>query len=379
MLLLDIIDGIDKKLINDDSIDFTENKYITLKFINNYENYDNYEKHSNSGCEFLNDIIGSTYIKKKTEFEVKCKIVDFLGAGSYGRVYKIKINKKYYALKINENEIPINLKQRYESLICVEALKKYIIEIYISGNLNTSKYKYFSIMEYGGQNLKSQIPFETIEETKFIMRQLYNIVYLCEKERLYLTDFKFNNIVLNNKDYRLKLIDIYIECKKYNPCKECRIVKTYSTLEMDRIKNILDNENYNHTYHYIPLGVGLIDLLCIKSFSNIISSLNSNYDINLNLKQTIPLIQVSIYNYEHETNSLVKDEYYPVYKIKKKIETKYPVVKSNSFYKYLMNLIQVRDEYKSLITTHRLHKIIHNLFSAYPDERTLEPLKKSIS
>ena len=44
-----------------------------------------------------------------------------------------------------------------------------------------------------------------------------------------------------------------------------------------------------------------------------------------------------------------------------------------------MNLIQVRDEYKSLITSHKLHKIIHNLFSAYPNERTLEPLKKYIS
>jgi hypothetical protein len=234
-------------------------------------------------------------------------------------------------------------------------------------------------MEYGGQSLKSQIPFKTTDEIKFIMRQLYNIVYLCERERLYLTDFKFNNIVLNNRDYRLKLIDIYIECKNYSPCKECSIVKTYSTIEMDKIKNILDNENYNHTYHYIPLGIGLIDLLCKKSFSNTISALNANYDVNLTLKQTIPLIQVSIYNYEHESNSLVKDEYYPIYKIKKKMENKFPVIKSSSFYKYLMNLIQVRDEYKNIISSSKLHKIIHNLFSAYPDERTLEPLKKHLS
>ena len=373
MILLDIIDGIDKKLIYDDSIDFTDYKSITLRFINNYENY------SNIDCEFLNSIIDSKIIKKKTEFEVKCKIIDFLGAGSYGKVFKIKINKKYYALKINENEIPNNLKQRYESLISVEQLKKYIIQINVSGNLNSDKYKYYSIMEYGGQNLKSQIPFKCVDEIKFIMRQLYNIVYLCEREKLYLTDFKFNNIVLNNKDYRLKLIDIYIECKNYSPCKECRIVKTYSTLEMDKMKNILDNENYNHTYHYIPLGVGLIDLLCKKSFSNIISTLNANYDINLSLKLTIPLIQIAIYNYEHETNSLVKDEYYPVYKIKKKIENKYPVIKTSSFYKYLMKLIQVKDEYNSIITSSKLHKIIHNLFSVYPDERTLEPLKRHLT
>lgn len=373
MILLDIIDGIDKKLIYDDSNDFTDYKSITLKFINNYETYNNID------CEFFSNIINTKNIKKGMEFVVKCKVVDFLGAGSYGRVYKLKINGKYYALKINENEIPTNLKQRYESLTGVSQLKKYIINIFVSGNLNSDKYPYFSIMEYGGKSLKSQIPFENTDEIIFVVRQLYNIVYLCEKERLYLTDFKFNNIVLNNKDYRLKLIDIYIQCKNYSPCKECRIVKTYSTLEMDRIKNILDDENYTHKYHYIPLAVGLIDLLCVKSFSHITSMLTTNFDIDLSLKQTIPLIQVAIYNFEHNSSSLVKQEYYQVYKIKKKIEKKFPIIKEEDFYKYLMNLIQVRDKYKSIIPTRKLHKIIHNLFSAYPDDRTLEPLKEHIS
>jgi hypothetical protein len=233
-------------------------------------------------------------------------------------------------------------------------------------------------MEYGGNNLKSQIPFETTDEAVYIIKQLYNIVYLCEKERLYLTDFKFNNIVLNNRDYRLKLIDIYIQCENYNPCRECRIVKTYSTLEMDRIKNILDDENYNHKYHYIPLGVGLIDLLCSKSFSNVITILNANFDIDLSLKQTIPLIQLAIYNYDHDSNNLVKHDYYQVYKIKKKIESKYPIIKDVDFYKYFMNLIRVREKYKSIMPNKKLHKIIHNLFSAYPDERTLKPLKEHI-
>lgn len=373
MILLDLINGIDKKLIYEDSIDFTDYKSITLKFINNYETYNDIE------CEFLSNIINTKNIKKGMEFEINCKFVDFLGAGSYGKVFKIKINNKYYALKINENEIPINLKQRYESLTNVSQLKKYIINIFVSGNLNSDKYQYFSIMEYGGKSLKSQIPFENTNEIIFVIRQLYNIVYLCEKERLYLTDFKFNNIVLSKKDYRLKLIDIYIQCKNYSPCKECKIVKTYSTLEMDRIKNILDDENYNHKYHYIPLGVGLIDLLCVKSFSNITSTLTTNFDIDLSLKQTIPLIQLAIYNYEHDSSNLVKQEYYQVYKIKKKIEKKYPVVKDINFYKYLMNLIQVRDKYKTIMPTKKLHKIIHNLFSAYPDDRTLEPLKEHIS
>jgi serine/threonine protein kinase len=371
MILLDIINNIDKEFNNSDSTDFID-KTIILKFTNNYQHY------NSINCEFLNDIVNITNFKKGESINVKCKICNFLGSGSYGKVFKIKINKKYYALKINENEIPENLKMRYESLVGVEQLKKYIIKFFISGNLYSDKYKYFSIMEYGGQSLKSRIPFESEDEIKFILRQLYNIVYLCGKYRLYLTDFKFNNIVINDDYYRLKLIDIYIQCKNYNPCKECKIVKTYSTIEIDRIKNILDDENYNHTYHYIPLAIGLIDLLCKKSFSNIISNLTTNFSIDLSLKQVIPLIQIAIYNYEHETNSLVK-EYYPIYKIKKNIENKYPIIKNNSFYKYLMNLIEVRNSYKNIISTKKLHSIIHNLFSAYPNDRTLDPFKKHLA
>lgn len=372
MILLNINGGINKSLLIDDSIDFTDYKNITLKFVNDYDSYDNIE------CDFINNIIGINNIQKGSEFEVKCRIVDFLGAGSYGKVFKIKIKKKYYALKINENEIPTNLKARYESLINIPKLNKYIIKIFVAGNTNLSKYEYFSIMEYGGKNLKSQIPFESTEEINFVLRQLYNIVHLCERQRLYLTDFKFNNIVLNKKDYRLKLIDFYLKCESYEPCKKCGIVKTYSTLEIDRIKGILDDENYDHKYQYIPLGVGLIDLLCVKSFSNIILNLNTNYDISLSLKQTIPLIQLAIYNYEHDSNSLVRDEYYPIYKIKKKIESKYPIVKTTEFYKYFMNLIEVKDDYKKSMQTKKLQKIIHNLFNAYPDGRTLDPLKEHI-
>jgi len=44
-----------------------------------------------------------------------------------------------------------------------------------------------------------------------------------------------------------------------------------------------------------------------------------------------------------------------------------------------MKLIQIRDEYNSIISSSKLHKIIHNLFSVYPDERTLEPLKKHLA
>ena len=410
MILLDIINNIDDEFDFDNTNEIDDKKTITLKFKNNYENWsissivlgDSNNEHEQDKIQSpelnnpkkKNGFTKKIYIDKKTKNldmsesnskykfgevkNIKCKLCEFLGSGSYGKVYKIKIGKKYYALKINENEKPLNLKMRYDSFMKIDQLRKYVIKIYIGGNLNSSKYKFFSIMEFGGQSLKSKIPFSSTDEIMFVMRQLYNIVYLCGKFRLYLTDFKFNNIVLNSDDSRLKLIDIYMDCKSYSPCRECKIVKTYSTLEMDRIKGILDDDNYTHTYHLVPLAIGLIDLLCKKSFSNIIGSLVSKFNIDLNLKQMIPLIQLSNYNYEHESNNLMK-EYPLIYKAKKKIEQKYTIVKNPTFYKNFLNLIEVREQYIQIINTNKLHNIIHNLFSAYPDERTLEPLKKHLA
>lgn len=361
MILLDITNNIINDLVSDTTTE-SDDKYFNLRFQNNYENVKSY-----------NEIIESPLDKNET-IEIKCAIKKFIGSGSYGKVFKIEIKKKYYALKISENENPLKFKMRYDSLNNIQQLNKYLIGVYVAGNIKCGKYHYFSIMEYGGDCLKSKIPFATEDEVIFIMRQLYNIVYLGIKYRLYLTDFKFNNIVISKNTLRLKLIDLYMDCRSYMPCKGCRIVKTYSTIEMDKIKNILDDENYEHTYHFIPLAIGLIDLLCKKTASNIINSLADNYNLKLNVKQMIPLIQISCYNNIHNSNKSLRD-YNEVYYFKKKIEKKFSFIKSDEFYNNFMNLIQVRDIYINKIPSSKLRSIIHNLFSACPDDRTLEPLK----
>jgi hypothetical protein len=38
-----------------------------------------------------------------------------------------------------------------------------------------------------------------------------------------------------------------MECKSYTPCTDCRIVKTYSTIELDKEKRIYENDEYNYT------------------------------------------------------------------------------------------------------------------------------------
>ncbi len=88
MILLDIIDGISDKITKNDNIDFSENKYFVIKFVNNYENYQDID------CEFITNHIDIKNIRKKTEFEIKCKIVEYKEESSYGKIYKIKKENK---------------------------------------------------------------------------------------------------------------------------------------------------------------------------------------------------------------------------------------------------------------------------------------------
>lgn len=365
MILLDIINN---NQLCDEFQSETSNKSsnITLKFINNYEDY-------NYG---IKGVVDKPLIKDEI-FELKCIVCGFLGSGSYGKVYKIKIGKKYYALKLSENEKPHNFKMRYESLIKVDKMKKYVIDVYVAGNFKCGKYEYFSIMEYGGVSLKSVIPLQDAMILEHILRQLYNVTYLCLKHRLTFTDFKLNNCVVNDS-FNLKLIDLYIECGSYSPCQECRVVKTYSPMEIDKIKGILDDNDYNHSYLMIPLSIGLIDLVCVKSASHIITNLGQKHGIYLSVKQMIPLIQISCFNYKHKSNSSIK-EYGPVYALKKKLEKKYPDIKKPSFYECFLSSLQIREEYKNTLSIKKFQLIIDCLISAHPKERSIEPLKKYLN
>lgn len=385
MILLNIINNIKNDLdkINTDQSDLDNNSYNLTNSSHNeiifkIPNENNFDGNINN----INDKnIKNLFEKSKIEqntITIKCKICGFLGSGSYGKVYKIKINKKYYAFKISENEKPNKLFERYNSLITVEQIKKYTINIFVSGTIKCGKYHYFSLMEFGGKGLKASIPIQS-NKIKNILNQLYNISYLCGKHRILMTDFKLNNIVIDS-NYQLKMVDLYMECESYTPCKGCRIVKTYSTMEMDRMKNVLEDNNYIHTYQFMSLGIGLIDLLCTKSASNLIHSLGIKYNLtSIDVKKILPLIQASCYNYSHKTNKSLKKNYSEVYKYKIKLEHKYPFITESEFYENFIESIDIKADYKKIMSTQELRIVIDSLFSAYPDERSLEPLKKILS
>lgn len=360
MILLDIL--------NLNLNDFTDNNYITVKFINNYNNINS--DVSNTSEFFLN-ITDNEIVTKEI------KIISFLGEGSYGKVYKIKCNSKYYALKINTNELPNKLLERYNSLIINEKLKKYIITIFVAGKIQMNdEYAYYSIMEYGGDSLRNSINSINCDQLKLIFKQLFNVVYIAHKYKFLLTDLKLGNITLNTNN-RLKIIDIYMYCEEYTPCFKCKIVRTYSTIEIEKEKRIYEDADYNYTCTFIPFAVCIIDLICKNTLSEYTNKICNKFNINLNTKQIIPLIQIACYNFINKTNDSIKI-YKNLYKHKKYLENEYHIIKEPHFYEYFMTLIQPKHEFEDFISKKKLMLIINDLINLDPNQRSLKFLKEKL-
>jgi hypothetical protein len=327
---------------------------------------------------FIND-----FKQKKNDkdyFTKVIKVIDFLGQGSYGTVYKIKLDDNVFAIKLSENELPPKLSQRYKSLCENAKLKKHIIKIHCCGEIyksSNNKYKYYCIMEYGGKTLKSCINNLGIEELKSILKQLYNIVNQSCKYRILITDFKLGNLTLTSSN-KVKLIDIYMECKSYSPCTECKIVKTYSTIELDKEKRIYESDDYNYTGMYIPLAVCLIDLICENSISHYTSKLCKKYDLDLNVKQIIPLLQIACFNFNNENNESIK-QYKNIEKYKKNLENEYKCLKNSDFYEHFLNIIVPNDKFSEFISKKKFSLIINDLLTLDPDQRSLKYLKNKLA
>jgi hypothetical protein len=321
------------------------------------------------------------FIKDKYKNQKKnCNVVEFLGEGSYGIVFKIKIDDNYYAIKISENEIPYKLIQRYKSLCQNEKLKKHIIKIYSCGMIKKSKgnYNYYCIMEYGGTTLKSFINNENLNssEVKLIIKQLYNIVHQSRKYRLLITDFKSGNLTISNK-YMIKLIDLYMDCEKYSPCANCRIVKTYSTVELDKEKRIYEKKNYNYTGIYIPFAICLIDIICENSLGHYTNKISKKYNVNFTVKQLVPVLQIACYNYNNSNGNSIK-KYKNMEIFKKSIDNQYSFAKSGEIFEYFLNLLEPKKNYLDFISKEKFNIIINNIFTIDPDQRNLTHLKEKL-
>ena len=309
---------------------------------------------------------------KSNKLDKTIKVHKFLGEGSYGVVFKVSINDKYFALKISDNEIPERLIKRYNSLVDDRNIKKYIIKIYSCGTLVDSKKKYYTLMEFGGIDIR-KYKYQNSDEVLEVIKQLYNLVNASINGRHLITDFKSGNLILNPKNMNLKLIDIYMFCDEY-PCKNCKIVKTYPIVEIEKEYKIYENKDYNFTFICIPLAIILIDLCCEKSFSKICAELEEKYELDISVKQFAMLIQLACYNYNNDNDNSNLKNYRRIYKFKKNTEKEFNIIKNSDFYKDFFNKLDT----KCIFSKKKFILLINDLFNACPDQRSIKYLKKKI-
>ena len=155
-------------------------------------------------------------------FNNKYKVINTIGKGGFGTIYKVLEikTKKFYALKfitiVNNNEIKI-FKEQYEKEIEVmKTIKnKYIIELKDYFIVNNKGY--CIVMELCDCNLKdilnkykpNGLPINTINK---IFTQLNEALNLMRKNKYYHRDLKPENILIkyadkNKTNFDIKLTD----------------------------------------------------------------------------------------------------------------------------------------------------------------------------
>ena len=211
----------------------------------------------------------------ETIFNKKYKVVDTIGRGGFGIIYKVLEieTNKFYALKyitiVNNNEIE-KFKEQYEKEIEVmKTIKnKYIIELkdyFIVDNNG-----YCIVMELCDCNLKdilnkykpNGLPINNINK---IFIQLNEALNLMRKNKYYHRDLKPENILIkytdkNKTNFDIKLTDFGLSSNEINS-----IEKSHSNVGSEEYKAPeVDDFEYNNKSDLWSLGIILYELYTNK-------------------------------------------------------------------------------------------------------------------
>jgi hypothetical protein len=359
MIILDIINNID---------DIDSSTYIEIILLNK----NNYP-----------DDNPFNFSSKNNKKKIIVKVIEFLGNGSFGCVYKIEYKNNFYAIKLNSNEIPKKLCERFDSLQKNQKIKKYLIKTFCCGNLNSDKYKYYSIMEFGGYTLKIKNCIYDKHILHFIIFQLVYIICNIIKYKILLTDFKLGNLTIDS-NHNIKMIDLYIYCDDYDTCKNCKIIKTYTPIEIQKYSSIFEknNSSYNYTYICLPFVFCLIDLLCKYNTLLYVEKLAKKYNIyKIEVKEIVNLLQISSFFYNsgiNTDNNKNNDEKFSFENNKnissyvKMMIGRYPFIKESGFYEFFLNSITVKEEYSDFIPNSVLMLLVNDCINLDSNKRYID-------
>ena len=190
--------------------------------------------------------------------------IGLINSSNKYHIYKILLNDKYYALKIQNLEDPEIKNIIYYEYVVLKALdnSSYIVKLYDEGKPFYYKKNYYAMLitEFLYETLeerKNKYEF-TIDDIKLINIQLINIIkYIHGNQYLYINLSPSNIMFTNEDNINIKLIN-FNNCNKYiNHCSEflenillkqpvgnlifssININKSYSGLRIDDIESIL--------------------------------------------------------------------------------------------------------------------------------------------
>jgi len=318
-------------------------------------------KHENDESHSLSSIS-----EKKSINNIK-----YVGSGAYGRVFRVSMDGRDLILKLSNNELPNKLLERYISLK-TSYISRYIIDYMYTGNIpDCDRYKYYSIMKYGGKTLRSYVRNNelSIDILRKILFQFYEISKFITNSKQLLTDFKLGNLTIDNNN-NIKIIDIYMYCAKY-PNYKCRIVKTYPVIELELESHIYQNDNYPNTYILIPMTICILDTLCYQSCSNVMDEIAKEYDLKHGNKDAFLILQLATCL---RTNGLknIKD-CHKIVEFKNKMEKNYGKDIFHKVYSYFIEQINIKYDF---IKKDDLIAIINNFMNADYTKRDYRLIKK---
>ena len=377
-------------LLNITNLQYFElNHTYNIKFVNN----DLPIMLSNN--KIFNPNNGTVRLSHNQIIEKPIKFIKILGQGSYGIVYEILLDNHSYAFKISNNEQPRKLKELYNHMhLCLE---QHIIECYCCGTLieykfkpqesnsnntnqnneNDSEYASYLIMELGGKTLKHH-EIKNIIDYKNILSQLLTIVRGAMDYKLLITDLKTDNIIITSNGI-VKIIDFYIYCESYTPCKSCKIIKTYQALENMHKNKPYENQQYNYSSILIPFAVLLINITCKEHLDSYCKTLMTMYNVKIDkTKELITILQIACYNMNNNTTNSINNNI-SLKKSRKKIMKLNDFLNNDDFYVNFISILSVRSDFKNFISNKLFALIINDLISLCPEQRTIKRLDKLFS
>ena len=186
-----------------------------------------------------------------------------IGSGSYGKVYLVCDDKKYYAMKIAEkkflNENKLITKFFINEKIITSSLNFPFI-VHLINTYKTREYLFFLMEFVDGISLRKKIKMKNhelnnIEEIQFYGAILFSVLNYLQKKKILHRDFKPDNIMIDTNGY-LKVIDFGVAYKLENKDYTNTIIGTCHYMSPE----VIEGKNYSFNCDYWSIGIILYEI-----------------------------------------------------------------------------------------------------------------------